>query len=229
MNTPYSMPVSELPAEARGNFLVRTYAHLAAAVLLFIGLEVWFFQSGIATTIAVAFTSVSWLLILGGFMLLSWLATFMANPSLSKPVQYGGFALYVLGQAIITVPLLVIADQSAPGIIASAAQVTLGGFFLLTGIVVTTRKDFSFLRTFLVWGGILGLIAIVCAVLFHFSLGTWFSVAMVLLAGASILYTTSSVMRDYPENAYLSASIQLFAAVALLFWYVLRLFIGSRR
>jgi FtsH-binding integral membrane protein len=110
-----------------------------------------------------------------------------------------------------------------------AAQVTLGGFFLLTAVVVTTRKDFSFLRTFLIWGGLLGLAAIVCAVLFQFDLGTWFSVGMVALAGASILYTTSSIMRDYPENADLSAAIQLFAAVAMMFWYVLRLFMGSRR
>ena len=36
-------------------------------------------------------------------------------------------------------------------------------------------------------------------------------------------------MRDYPENADLAAAIQLFAAVALMFWYVLRLFMGSRR
>jgi FtsH-binding integral membrane protein len=36
-------------------------------------------------------------------------------------------------------------------------------------------------------------------------------------------------MRDYPENADLSAAIQLFAAVAMMFWYVLRLFMGSRR
>jgi FtsH-binding integral membrane protein len=231
-NNPFTMPVtpvSELPADARGTFLVRTYAHLALAILLFVGIEVWFFQTGIAQTIAVAFTSVSWLLILGGFMLLSWLATYLANPSLSKPLQYLGFVIYVVAQAIITVPLLVIANQVAPGTIASAAQATLGGFFLLTAVVVTTRKDFSFLRTFLVWGGIVALAVIVCAVLFSFDLGTWFSVAMVLLAGGSILYTTSSIMRDYPEDAYLSAAIQLFAAVALLFWYVLRLFISARR
>ena len=85
------------------------------------------------------------------------------------------------------------------------------------------------MKTFLFWGGLLALGTIVCAVLFHFDLGTWFSVAMVLLAGGSILYTTSSVMRDFPEDAYVAASIQLFAGVALLFWYVLRLFIGSRR
>jgi FtsH-binding integral membrane protein len=127
------------------------------------------------------------------------------------------------------VPLLMLANQAAPGTIASAAQATLGGFFLLTGVVVFTRKDFSFMKTFLFWGGILALVAIVCAVLFQFELGTWFSVAMVLLAGGSILYTTSSVLRDFPEDAYVAASIQLFAAVALMFWYILRLFIGSRR
>jgi FtsH-binding integral membrane protein len=113
--------------------------------------------------------------------------------------------------------------------VVEAAQVTLGGFFLLTGVVVVTRKDFSFLRTFLVWGGIFALGAIACAVLFNFDLGTWFSVAMVLLAGGSILHTTSAVMRDYPEDADLAAAIQLFAGVALMFWYVLRLFLSARR
>jgi len=223
------MPVSDLPAEARGAFLVRTYSQLTLAIVLFVGIEVWLFQSGMATVIVGAFASVSWLLVLGGFMLLSWLATFLAQPSVSRPVQYLGLVLYVLLQALITVPLLYAANQTAPGVIASAAQATLGGFFLLTGVVVVTRKDFSFLRTFVIWGGLLAFAVIVCAVLFHFDLGTWFSVAMVVLAGGSILYTTSSIMRDYPEDADLAAAIQLFAAVALMFWYVLRLFMGSRR
>lgn len=229
MSNPYTIPVADLPADARGSFIVRTYTHLTLAVLLFVGIEFWFFSTGIANAIMAVVASVSWLVILGGFMLLSWMASFFASPRLSKPVQYLGLFLYVLGQAIIFVPLLMLANQAAPGTIASAAQATLGGFFLLTGVVVTTRKDFSFMRTFLFWGGIMAFGTIVCAVLFNFDLGTWFSVAMVLLAGGSILYTTSSVMRDFPEDGYVAAAIQLFAAVALLFWYVLRLFIGSRR
>jgi FtsH-binding integral membrane protein len=229
MSNPYTIPVADLPADARGTFIVRTYSHLTLAVALFVALEVWFFNSPIANAIMSVVVSVNWLVILGGFMLLSWMATFFASPALSKPLQYLGLGLYVLGQAIIMVPLLMLANQAAPGTIASAAQATLGGFFLLTGVVVFTRKDFSFMKTFLFWGGILALVAIVCAVLFQFELGTWFSVAMVLLAGGSILYTTSSVLRDFPEDAYVAASIQLFAAVALMFWYILRLFIGSRR
>ena len=63
------MPVSELSADARGSFLVRTYSHLALAIVLFVGLEVWFFNSSIAGAIVGVFSSVSWLLVLGGFLL----------------------------------------------------------------------------------------------------------------------------------------------------------------
>ena len=160
-------------ARAQSSFLTRVYAHLVLAILLFVGLEVWFFQSGIANTVVGIFSGVSWLVVLGGFMLLSWVATMLAAPPVSRPVQYAGFARYVLLQALITVPLLAVADASAPGVIATAAQVTIGGFLLLTGVVVLTGKDFSFLRTFLIWGGLFGLGVIVCAVLFKFDPGTW--------------------------------------------------------
>jgi len=162
-------------------------------------------------------------------MLLSWVASLIAVPSVSRPWQYLGFFLYVLLQALITVPLLAAAESAAPGVIASAAQATIGGFLLLTAVVVTTGRNFSFLRSFLIWGGLFGLAAIVCAVLFKFDLGTWFSVAMIMLAGGSVLYTTSNVMRGFPPDADVAASIQLFAGMAMMFWYVLRLFMGSRR
>jgi FtsH-binding integral membrane protein len=73
------------------------------------------------------------------------------------------------------------------------------------------------------------LAVIICAVLFGFNLGTWFSVAMIALAAGSVLYTTSNIMRGFPANAEVAASIQLFAGIAMMFWYVLRLFMGSRR
>ncbi len=229
MDTTSAVPVGELDGREQGAFLWKVYSQLTAAIVLFVALEVWFFRSGIAEVVLRWVEGVSWLIVLGAFMLLSWLASMMALPSVARPVQYAGFVLYVALQALITVPLLAVADASAPGVIATAAQVTLGGFFLLTGVVVFTGRDFSFLRSFLVWGGLFSLAAIVCAVLFHLPLGVWFSVAMILLAGGSVLYTTSNVLRDYPRNADVAAAIQLFAGIALMFWYVLRLFLGSRR
>jgi FtsH-binding integral membrane protein len=147
----------------------------------------------------------------------------------SRPLQYVGFFLYVLLQALITIPLLAAAESAAPGVITSAAQVTIGGFLLLTAVVVTTGRDFSFLRSFLIWGGLFGLAVIVCAVIFKFDPGTWFSVAMIVLASGSVLYTTSNIMRGFPANADVAAAIQLFAGIAMMFWYVLRMFMGSRR
>jgi hypothetical protein len=91
-----------------------------------------------------------------------------------------------------------------------------------------SRKDFSFLGSILRWGFLVALVLIVASILFGFNLGTFFSVAMIALAGGAILYDTSNVLHHYPEDRYVGAALELFASVALLFWYVLNFFIGSR-
>ena len=58
--------------------------------------------------------------------------------------------------------------------------------------------------------------------MFHFELGVWFSVAMIGFAGAAVLYDTSNIIHNFPEDRYVSAAMQLFASIALMFWYVLR-------
>lgn len=217
-------PVAELPVSDRAAFISRTYMHLTGAILAFTLLEMYLFRSGAAESIARVLVNGSWLLVLGGFMVVSWVASWAAATVESKPLQYLALAGFVVAEAIIFVPLLMLAQNAAPGVIQSAAATTLVGFSVLTAIVMLTRKDFSFLRTIVVWGGILALVAIVGAVIFKFNLGVWFSVAMVGLAGAAILYDTSNVLHRYPEDRYVSAALQLFASVALMFWYVLRLF-----
>ena len=178
--------VGEMDAQARGAFVSRTYAHLFGAVSAFTLLEIFFFKTGIAANIARALTGVSWLLVLGGFVVVSWLASRTAHLATSKVAQYGALAAFVVAEAIIFVPLLYIADSIAPGAITSAAAVTFVGFAALTAIVFLTGKDFSFLRGVLLWGGIVALVLIVAGVIFGFQMGTIFSVAMVALAGASI-------------------------------------------
>jgi FtsH-binding integral membrane protein len=230
MNT-YSQatPVISLDENTRGRFIARAYNHLFGAIIAFILIEVAMFKSGIADQMATAMLGTNWLLILGGFVVLSWIARYAAHRALSMPMQYVALAVYVVGQAIIFVPLLYIAEKYAQGAIASAALVTFLGFVGLSLVAFVTRKDFSFLRGILMWGGIMALVAIVAAVIFGFYLGTFFSVAMVALAGAAILYDTSNILYHYPEDRYVAAALELFASVALMFWYVLRLFIGSRR
>jgi FtsH-binding integral membrane protein len=91
------------------------------------------------------------------------------------------------------------------------------------------KSDFSALRPFLYWGGVVALLLIVAALVFGYRLGTWFSVGMIALAGASILYDTSKVVRRYPRDQYVAAALSLFASVGMMFWYVLRLFSRTTR
>lgn len=230
MNSEYSqsIPVIELDANSRGRFISRTYNHLFTAIVAFTLLEVALFKSGLAEPLARAMLGTSWLFVLGGFIVVSWLASMAAHRAQSKVAQYGALAAYVVVQAIIFIPLLFAANYYAPGTISSAAAITLAGFTGLTLISFWTRKDFSFLRGILFWGGILALLAIGGGVLFGFQLGTFFSVAMVGLAGASILYTTSNIIHHYPEDRYVGAALELFAAVAMMFWYVLRILMDRR-
>jgi len=219
-------PVAAIGVDARASFINRTYNHLMGAIVLFTLLEVGLFQSGLAASIAGAMLGGSWLLVLGAFMLVSWFATRISLTSESKGAQYAALGGFVAAEAILFVPMIWMAEQYAPGAVESAAAVTLLGFGGLTAVAFVTRKDFSFLRGFLMWGGVLALVAIVGGVLFGFEMGTWFSVAMVGFAGAAILYDTSNVLHHYPEDRYVGAALQLFASVALMFWYVLRLFMS---
>ncbi len=212
----------------RARFITRTYNHLFGAIVAFALIEIALFQSGIAYGIANALLGTNWLFVIGAFMVTSWLASRLAHTAQSKGAQYAGLAGYVVAQAIIFVPMLAIANQVAPGVISSAALVTFGGFAGLTGIAFMTRKDFSFLRGLLLWGGVGALVLIVAGAIFGFQLGVFFSVAMVVFAGAAILYDTSNVIHHFPEDRYVGAALELFASVALMFWYVLRLFLSSR-
>ncbi len=223
-----AIPVIELGEKSRGQFISRTYNHLFGAISVFTLLEIFLFKAGWAEPMAKAMLGTSWLLVLGGFVVVSWLARSVVHRAGTKPAQYAALAGYVVAQAIIFVPLLWMADKYAPGAITSAAAITLLAFAALTLVVFFTRKDFSFLRGILMWGGIIALVLVVGGAIFGFQLGTYFSVAMVALAGAAILYDTSNVLHHYPEDRYVAAALELFASVALMFWYVLRLLMSRR-
>ena len=78
------------------------------------------------------------------------------------------------------------------------------------------------------FGGFAALGLIVVAILFGFALGPIFTYAMIALACGYILYDTSNVMLHYRIGQHVAAALALFAAVALLFWYILQLFLSRR-
>ncbi len=224
-NVNYLAPVSELSATDRSTFIWKCYAHVVGAIVVFAAIEVYLFQSGIAAAIAAPMMN-NWLMVIGAFMLASWGATHVAHRIESKNAQYAAFAFFVFVEALIFAPMLYLAYMMEPGIIDSAAGVTILGCVGLVATAMITGKDFSFLRSMLVWIGMLAFVAIIGSVLFGFALGTWFSVAMIGFAGAAVLYDTSNIMHHYPQDKYVAASMALFASIALMFWYILRLFMS---
>jgi FtsH-binding integral membrane protein len=224
------MFAAQASADERSSFIAKTYLHLAGAVGLFVVLEAALLQlPGIEGLVRMMTRSqLSWLVVLGLFMLVSYVANNWAQSAISPATQYMGLGLYVVAEAVIFVPLLYIAERFAPQAIVSAGVATLGLFTVLTAVVFFTRKNFSFLGTFLAFGGFAALGLIVVAALFSFALGPIFIYAMIALACGYILYYTSNVLHEYRIGQHVAAALALFAAVALLFWYILQLFLSRR-
>lgn len=225
--------VAQARPSDRALFIRRTYTHLAGAVGAFIGVEFLLFMTGIAEAMTnmlfAAGGRVIWLAIIGGFALLGWFSRSLIANAKSGEQQYTGLGLYIVGQAIIFAPILFIASRMDGNVISTAAILTLLLFAGLTTIAFTTKTDFSFLRGFLTIGGFVALGLIVCSVIFGFTLGLLFSAAMVIFASAAILYDTSKVMHHYSTDQHVAASLELFASLALLFWYILRIVMSMRR
>lgn len=212
----------------RGKFITRVYNHVFGSIIAFVLLEVWFFNTGIAYEVASVMLNGSWLLVLGAFIVVGWLARSAAHKAKSMSTQYLALGGYIIAEALIFIPMLVMADYYAPGAIRSAGLLTLIGFGGLTWIAFNSRHDFTFMGGLLKWIGVVVLIAIVGSLLFGFQLGTWFSVLMIGVAGISILRDTSAIIHHYPVDKHVAASLELFASVALMFWYLLRLFTARR-
>jgi FtsH-binding integral membrane protein len=227
-------PAALAAEDARATFIRRTYLHLAGAIGLFVGIEAIVFtlvpMATLEGLMGTLFASRwGWLVVLGAFMGVSWLAQSWANSNTSQSMQYLGLGLYVVAEAVIFIPLLYIAGRFAPAAIPAAGVLTLVMFGGLTALVFITKSDLSSWGKYLWCGGLAALGVIIAGAIFGFDLGVWFSGLMIAFASAYILYDTSNVLHRYRTEQYVAAALALFASVALLFWYILRLMMELNR
>lgn len=210
--------------QGREAFITKSYQHLLLGIGVFLALETYLFTSGLAPRIANALMSVPWLLVIGALMLIGYLASSLAARAETKGAQYAGLFGLSIAWSIVFVPLIYFAEMRVPGVTKTAGIATAVGFTALTAIAFQTRKDFSFLGGFLRWCGFIALGLIAVALIWGLSLGIWFSAAMLLYAGAAVLYETSNIIHHYPDDRYVSAGLALFAAIALMAWYMVTFF-----
>jgi len=222
-------------------FLRRTYAHLGIALALWAGLTAGIFNY--APGFSIGFTKFalgsqfSWLLVLMGFVAIKGVARSLAMSDSSKNLQYLGLFISPLAEAIILQPLIWILfakfgrsmTTSPYAILGQAALVTLVIFGGLTATVFITKKDFSFLRGALVVSTFAMLGVALAAMLFGFQIGILYSAIMIVIMAGWILYQTSTIMAYFPPTKHVAAALMLYASIATLFWYVLSIFLSSRR
>lgn len=225
----HNLMVIDAPDIEKAAFYRKTYLHVALAILAFIVVEsILLFTVPVDAIAWMLSGKFIWLFLIGLFWLGSTVSDKLAfDPSREK--QYLGLGFYVLLEAIIFLPMIYIAAAYSGGeVIMQAAIVTLFMFTGLTAVVFFTKTDFSFLRTVILVGGLVSLGMIVAGALFGFNLGLWFSVGMVVLASASILYQTDKIKSQYNTQQYVGAALQIFSSVMLLFWYILRILMSRR-
>ena len=227
------LTAAEASDEVRSAFIRRTYAHLAATILLFGGLEALLLGPLLSKTLPMMAWMVQgyhWLVVMLAFMAVGWVADWWAHQDTSPALQYVGLVLSAVAYAVVFMPLLYLASyHSSPDLLPTAAILTLGLFGGLTAVVFVTRKDFSFMRTALMVGTFVALGLIVCAVIFGFNLGVLFALAMVVLMGGYIIYYTSNVLHHYHPSQHVAAALALFAAVAMMFYYIVYLLMTLAR
>ena len=225
-------PAIQFDETTRGDFVVRVYQHLLGAIAAFAAIEALFINVGISGRIydfVARGGGLTWLLVLGGFMAGQWIVTNAAMDLLNPQRQYAGLLGSAALYAVLFAPMMhyffEIADGGETSVM-PAALITAVGFSGLTLVAFVTRKDLSFLRPIVMYGFVAALALIVGALVFGLSLGIWFSVAMIALTGAAILYQTQTIIREFPVVAHVGAALALFSSVMTLFYYVLSLFIG---
>ena len=218
--------VANATESERANFIKRTYVHLAGAIGIFAVLETILIQSGVANSFMgiLAGSKWSWLIVLGVFMLVSTVANNWAHSGVSREKQYMGLGLFIIAEAIIFMPLIYMALMRDPSgtLLQNAAVVTAALVAGLTFTAFSTKVNFSFMGRFLMIGGFIAMGLILASILFGFSLGLWFSGAMILFAAGSVLYSTSNIIHEYHTEQHVAASLSLFSSVGLLFWYILQ-------
>jgi len=248
---PIAGAVATLGVSDRVAFLRKTYGLLGVSLIGFAAITAFMMKSMTQTSLKFsswAFSGqLNWLLVLGLFMFVGYVAQRLAQSETSRNLQFLGLGVAVAAQAVLLQPLLWIlifrfgnAERigftstglltgQAASILMQAIVITLSIFIGLTLTVFLSKKDFSFMRGALTIGSFAALGVILASMLFGFSLGALFCGAMIVLMAGYILYQTSQVMSYFPPTAYVAAALMLFSTIATLFWYVLQMLMSLNR
>lgn len=112
---------------------------------------------------------------------------------------------------------------AGPGLIMEALGATALVFFALSGYVLTTKKDFSFMGGFLMVGLVVVIVAAIANIFFAVpAVSLAISAAIVFIMSGLILFDTSRIVNGGETN-YIRATVSLYLNIYNLFTAILHL------
>jgi FtsH-binding integral membrane protein len=223
----FGLTAAQADVDTRASFIAKTYGHLLGSLGVFALIEAALINTpGIDRFVIGMSTGYMPLIMLGAFLLVSFVANNWALNATSLPVQYAGLALYIAVTSVVCLPLLFLASLYVPSAIPTAAIITGCVFGGLTAVVFMTRKDFSFLGPVLAIASMAVLGVAICCMVFGFQTGYLGIGVGIALAAGWILYDTSNVLHHYRIGQHVAAALALFASVVYLFMKILQLVIA---
>ncbi len=216
----------------REYFFQRTYLLVGGALLLLAFLEYLLITSGFGKSFFTFFYSkrIYPLIGIGLFWGASSVARNWAHSKKSLEKQYVGLIFYIGVLAIYLLPNIYYAKvHYAPNIFAHSAIITLALVAGITFTAFTIKVNFSFMRQALYICLFVAAGIIISAIIWGFTLGLFFSLAMVLLYSGFVLYDTSNIIYEYRADQYVAASLSLFSSIVFLFYSIMRVMSLIRR
>ncbi len=220
------MSASQADLPGRLEFLRKVYSLFTGAVVLF-ALTTWWASTSPA---AIAFvSSIGWIgriaLFLGLFLVIRATAS-------SFPLNILALGLFAVGEGVLVGPVVRWALlEQGPDVVLQAASLSAITFGVITSYVLTTKKDFAWMRTAL-WAGFGLLFGIIILSLFGIGTGLasgWgISAAFVALMAGFLIYDTSNVLHRFPPHLAATAACVLFIDLVVFFVHLLRVLVARR-
>lgn len=211
---------SEAPVEERMAFLRKVYGLLSISVLMAAAAS-WFTLTNLGFLAMVARSQMI-------FFVLQIGAIFFAMWARKKETMgLVALFLFTILTGITTAPVLYMYSGSTVTQAALLTGLIFGGLSIYT---IRSKKDFSFMGGMLTTGLLILVVGgLLNAFIFKSSAGAFmFSCVGVFLFSGFIIYDTFNILRRYPTDEYISATLSLYLDILNLFMALLHILGGSR-
>ena len=182
---------------------------------MLLGMTLAFSAAMTAVAVSVGATPMNWIVSLVVMIGLLFAVQGARNSVWALPLVFAftGWMGWSLGPMV----SFVLGSAGGMGILFNATAGTAITFFALSAYAITSGRDFTFMRGFLMTGLVVCLLAIVAGFFFKVpGLQLAISGALILLASGFILFDTSNIVRGGETN-YVMATVSLYINIYMLF------------